>query len=83
MNRRLTNFTTTTKPTNHDIAATARGQPDEMSTHSTDNRNIIAEDGIVTSQHGRERSAIDAIDGLTIEQYLRAIADNIGGINIK
>jgi hypothetical protein len=44
------------KMNNHDIAATKRDKPDEMSTHSTDNTNNIAEDGIVTTHHGRERS---------------------------
>jgi hypothetical protein len=111
---------------NHDIAATVRDQPDEMSTHSNDNTNNIAEDEISTNQQGQERSGnipqpkttlttpnhtvpthtenpiqstcpttvnytphkkhgvgFEAIDGLTIEQYLRIVADNIGGINIK
>jgi hypothetical protein len=114
---------------NHDIAAsTTRDQFDGIPTHSTDNTNNTAEDGIVTTQRGQERSGntpqpqpqpsttttnntapthtkhpiqttcptkanytphkkhgviFEAIDGLTIEQYLRAIADHIGGINIK
>jgi hypothetical protein len=44
------------KDNNHDIAATTRDQPDGISTHSTDHTNKIAEDGIVTTQHGQERS---------------------------
>jgi hypothetical protein len=33
--------------------------------------------------HKKYGVILEAIGGLTIEQYLRAIADNIGGINIK
>jgi hypothetical protein len=41
---------------NHDIAATVRDRPDEISTFSTDNTNNFAENGIVTTQQGQERS---------------------------
>jgi hypothetical protein len=44
------------KNNNHGIAETVRDQPDEMSTHSKDNTNNIAEDEISTNQQGQERS---------------------------
>jgi hypothetical protein len=56
MNRRQTDLTTTTSKRTTTTSQQLWDQPDEMLTHSKDNTNNIAEDGISTNQQGHEWS---------------------------
>jgi hypothetical protein len=60
--------------TNKNLTNTHHPNPNQTTTNSTTTN---------YTPHKKYGVILEAIDGLTIEQYLRAIADNIGGINIK